>query len=99
MSITIKQIAELTGVSHTTVSRALNDDPRIRPETKHRIRRIAEQHHYVPNINARGFSRGKTATLGVLVNYLGDPFICEILQGIEDVAQQHDYIDHVRRFT
>ena len=50
--VTIKDIAKVAGVSHTTVSRALNDSPLIKPETKKKIAAIAESLHYVPNVNA-----------------------------------------------
>ncbi|MBC3753029.1 LacI family DNA-binding transcriptional regulator, partial [Bacillus pumilus] len=45
--VTIKDIAKLAGVSHTTVSRALNNSPLIKPATKDKIKKIAAELHYV----------------------------------------------------
>ncbi|WKL04347.1 LacI family DNA-binding transcriptional regulator [Paenibacillus amylolyticus] len=44
--ITIKDIAKLAGVSYSTVSKALNDDPRIKPATKQKVLAVAEKHQY-----------------------------------------------------
>ncbi|MGZ3557967.1 MAG: LacI family DNA-binding transcriptional regulator, partial [Thermodesulfobacteriota bacterium] len=51
--ITIKDIARMANVSHTTVSRALNDKSRIKKETKEKILSIAKELNYRPNFIAR----------------------------------------------
>ena len=53
MSVTIKDIAKLANVSHTTVSRALNNSSLINEETKKKIKEIAKELNYVPNYNAK----------------------------------------------
>lgn len=63
--VTIKDIAKLAGVSHTTVSRALNDSPLIKPATKDKIKKIAAELHYVPNFNAKSLVNQKSYTIGV----------------------------------
>ncbi len=62
--VTIKDIAKVAGVSHTTVSRALNDSPLIKPETK-KIAAIAESLHYVPNVNAKSLVNQKSYIIGL----------------------------------
>lgn len=90
--ITIKEIASKAGVSHSTVSRALNHDPRIRESTKNRIKQIAQSMGYVPNLVARSFVQGKTATIGVIISYLGNDFLSEMMQGIERVVEEAGFV-------
>jgi len=65
VSVTIKHIARAANVSHTTVSRALNDSPLIRPETKARIRAIAESLGYSPNISAKSLVLDRSYNIGL----------------------------------
>jgi LacI family transcriptional regulator len=66
MSVTIKDIAKIAGVSHSTVSRSLNDSPLISTETKQRIQQIAKELGFEFNANARGLSIRKTGTIGLI---------------------------------
>ena len=91
MTITIKDIAKVAGVSHSTVSRALRGHPAIAPETIIRIKKIAADVGYVPSAVARGLKTKRSQALGVIVNRIDDPFFSEILQGIEDVLQEAEY--------
>lgn len=52
--VTIKDIAKAAGVSHTTVSRALNNSSLIKNETKQKIRQLAKEMNYSPNYSAKG---------------------------------------------
>ncbi|MCD2256059.1 LacI family DNA-binding transcriptional regulator [Lactobacillus sp. CC-MHH1034] len=63
--VTIKTIAKLANVSNTTVSRALNNSPRITPETKTKILKIANELGYEPNLNARSLVTNKSYTVGL----------------------------------
>ena len=63
MGVTIKDIAKRAGVSVTTVSRALNGYKDIRPETRERILRIAEEMNYRPNAVARSLVMKKSQTM------------------------------------
>lgn len=91
MAVTIKDIAKLAGVTHSTVSRALHGHPGIAPETVTRIKQIADELGYVPSAVARGLKTKRSHALGVIVSRIDDPFFGEILQGIEDVSQQAGY--------
>lgn len=91
MAVTIKDIAKLAGVTHSTVSRALHGHPGIAPETVARIKKIADELGYVPSAVARGLKTSRSNALGVIVSRIDDPFFGEILQGIEDVCQQAGY--------
>ncbi|MFC3773715.1 LacI family DNA-binding transcriptional regulator [Paenibacillus sp. GCM10012303] len=66
MTVTIKDIAKMAGVSHPTVSRALNDDPGVNEETRRKILRIAKQLNYVPNLAARRLAERKSNCIGMI---------------------------------
>jgi LacI family transcriptional regulator len=83
---TIKDIARMAKVSHTTVSRALNDKSRIRNETKERILSIAKELSYRPNFIARSLVMRRTKTLGLVITTIANPFYTELSQGIETTA-------------
>jgi DNA-binding LacI/PurR family transcriptional regulator len=91
MPTSIKDIAKLAGVSHTTVSRALHDSPLISSRTKLRIQEISKQIGYHPSVAARSLKTNRSQVLGVIVSHIADPFFSEILQGIDDVAQFNGY--------
>lgn len=86
MSVTIKDIARLARVSHTTVSRALNDSPLINPETKRRILELAERLNYVPNYSAKSLVLDKSYTIGVFasrhIESMPTSFVYEVMEGI-----------------
>ena len=88
---TIKDIAKVAGVSHTTVYRALNDKPRISQSTKERIISIAEEFNYQPNVLAQSLVSGRTKTLGLVITTIVNPFYPELARGIEDTARSLGY--------
>ncbi len=88
---TIKDIAKVVGVSHTTVYRALNDKPRISRSTKERIISIARKYNYRPNVLAQSLVLGRTKTLGLVITTIVNPFYPELAKGIEDTARSLGY--------
>jgi LacI family transcriptional regulator len=83
---TIKDIARKANVSHTTVSRALNDKSRIKSETKEKIILIAKELNYRPDFIARSLVMRRTKTLGLVITTIANPFYTELSQGIESTA-------------
>ncbi|TDT56507.1 LacI family DNA-binding transcriptional regulator [Fonticella tunisiensis] len=63
MTVTIKDIAKIAGVSHATVSRSLNDSPLVAEKTKKRIKELADNLGFEFNANARSLSTNKTGTV------------------------------------
>lgn len=91
MPISIKDIAKKANVSPSTVSRALNDHPRISAETKNKIQKLATSMGYIPSQAARNLVTQKSATIGVAVSDYLDPYYVSLLASIEDVALENDY--------
>ncbi len=91
MTVSIKDIARTAGVSHSTVSRALSDSPLVSIQTKTRIQRLARDMGYSPDAQARSLVMGRTMAVGVVVTTITDPFIAEVVQGIEETALDHGY--------
>lgn len=90
---TIEDMARELGVSKTTVSRALSGRGRIGAETAERVRRLAKEQGYRPNVLAQGLARNKTNNLGIVIP-LEDtdvPFFKECLNGICEEAAAYDY--------
>ena len=67
MAITTKDIAKMANVSQSTVSRCLNDSPMISEKTKKKVLKIAQEHGFQFNANARSLSANKTNTIGVIL--------------------------------
>ncbi|WP_071131009.1 LacI family DNA-binding transcriptional regulator [Enterococcus timonensis] len=84
--VTIKDIARLAGVSHTTVSRALNDSPLIKDETKEKIKTLAEELHYVPNFSAKSLVSQRSFRIGLFFSSIDQgtsaSFLVEVIKGI-----------------
>ena len=91
MPVSIKDIARLAGVSHSTVSRALHKSPLIPPDTARRIQRIAEEQGYTASAIARSLVTRRTQAIGVVVTSIADPFNGDLVDGIEEVANQRGY--------
>ncbi len=85
--ISIQDIARKAGVSHTTVSRALRDNPLISLKVREEIKQLAKEMSYVPNSVAQSLQNQTTNTIGVVVTSIADPFFAEVVEGIEQVAK------------
>ena len=91
MTVTLKEIAGIAGVSANTVSRALKDKPDIGVETKKRIKALADELGYVPNITARGLRLKKSHTIGLAVTELDNPVRTPLVEGIRAAALERGY--------
>lgn len=66
MTVTIKDIAKLAGVSYSTVSKALNDSPLVKKETKNRVVALASEMGYAPNFAAQNLVSKKSKIIGLI---------------------------------
>ncbi len=91
MSASIRDVAELAGVSPRTVSNVVNDFVHVRPSTRTRVLDAIEQLNYRPNISARRLRQGRTRILGFAVPELSQPYFAELSEQVELAAQQRGY--------
>ena len=91
MRVSIKDIARIAGVSIATVSLALNDDKKINPETKQRIKELARKLNYEPDQAARELRLRKTSVIGSIVPGFYGTFMPGLLEGIEAAATLENY--------
>lgn len=89
--LSIKDIARAADVSHSTVSRALRNSPLVNAETADRIRRIAAESNFRLSAVGRSLATGRTYSIGVVVSSIADPFIGEVVSGIEETANARGY--------
>jgi LacI family transcriptional regulator len=89
--ITIAQVAAVAGVSMMTVSRAMNGREGITEETRQRIVKIASELGYRPSHLARGLVTHQTATLGLIMPDVANPFFSQIARSAEEVAYKNNY--------
>lgn len=89
--ITIKDIAKLAGVSYSTVSKALNGDPRIKHETRQKVLQIAEKHQYRKNILASQLSTGRSNIIGFVLDELSNPLFATISGNLHTELKKRGY--------
>lgn len=88
---TIKDIANVLGITPSAVSKALNDHPRISKETKLAVKQIAENLNYQPNHLASALRKGKSNLVGVIVPRANSNFFSSVLENIEKILNKEGY--------
>lgn len=89
--MTISDVARKAGVGVGTVSRVINQSPRVSDATRQRVLQVMVELDYVPNPFARRLSLGKTLTLAVIVPFFTRPSFVERLRGIEAAIAETEY--------
>lgn len=87
----LRDVAERSGVSISTASRALNNRADVSPKTRARVLKAAEELGYVPSSLAKGLWSGRTRTVGVIVTTISNPFYANVVTGIESVLDKEEY--------
>src|SRR5438552_5959629 len=88
--VTIREVAELAGVSIATVSRVLNGRGDVSPETRELVSAIIREQGYSANRSARGLSAGRTGLVGVLVPLVFPAYFSAILSGAAEALAEQD---------
>jgi LacI family transcriptional regulator len=91
----LEDIARLAGVSRSTVSRVINDDPRVSDAARARVQAVIAEHHYHPNAAARSLASRRTRVIGLLIpvyasKIFSDPWFPIMIQGCMDGCQEQD---------
>ncbi len=88
---TIKDVAALSGVTVTTVSRMLNERGYVSEKTKNKIKKAMKELNYQPNEIARSLSTKKSKIIGLIVPSASNHFFCKVIDAVEHHASQHGY--------
>ncbi len=88
---TIRDVAKLTGVSVSTVSRYLNKSGYVNAETEQLIKAAIEKLNYAPNQVARGLAGKKTKTFALILPDISNLFFSDLARAVEDVAATYGY--------
>lgn len=91
MTVTIYDVAREAGVSMATVSRVVNNNPNVKPQTRKKVYEAIERLGYRPNAVARGLASKKTTTVGVVIPDIANANFAEVARGIEDIANMYHY--------
>jgi LacI family transcriptional regulator len=89
--ITIVDVATEANVSFGTVSRVINNDIHVKPETRERVQQTMERLNYVVNRQAQKLAGGRSNVIGLLVPDLGTGYIGEIIRGIDSELTISNY--------
>src|SRR5215218_619759 len=88
--MTIRDIADLAGVSIATVSRVLNGRPDVSDDTREAVLRVVRQHGYSANRSARSLSVGRTGLVGVTLPFVHHAYFSYILAGAAEALHEQD---------
>ncbi|EFL13616.1 LacI family transcriptional regulator [Streptomyces sp. C] len=86
---TMKDVAARAGVGLKTVSRVVNGEPGVTPDTERRVQTAIEELGFRRNDSARVLRKGRTATVGLVLEDLADPFYGPLNRAVEEVARTH----------
>lgn len=86
--ITIKEVAELAGVSKATVSRVLNSSGYVSAEARRKVEDVIKEYNYLPSASAVNLSKQETSTVGVVVPEIDNMFYADIVHGITEIADE-----------
>lgn len=87
----IQDVARLVEVSPRTVSRVINDDPKVSPRTRKAVLKAIEEMGYVPNQAARSLRDSRTRTIGIVLFDLNNLALLQLLPGMEELVHQRGY--------
>ena len=90
-NLTLKDLAQKLGLSTSTVSRALQNNPAISDDTRLRVNKLAKKIGYYPDALAKSLKNKKSYTIGVIVPEISHFFFSSVIDGIEDVTYKDGY--------
>jgi LacI family transcriptional regulator len=104
MSPTLEEVAQLAGVSRSTVSRVVNDHPNVRPEVREQVWQVIHQVGYQPHAAARSLVTNRTQIIGMIIpeavtTLFTDPFFSLLLRGATEACNSHQYQLMLSLFT
>ncbi len=89
--VTINDIAKKLGVTPSTISRALADNKRVSQATRDKVKRMAHEMGYQPNLMASSLRKGKSDLIGMIVPRINRHFFSNIISGVEEILNPAGY--------
>lgn len=89
--LTMRDIAEITRVSHMTVSRVINNKKYVNKKTKEKVLKAIKRYGYEPNMIARSLKTRKSATIGLMLGDIKNPFYSEMAEGVISISEAMNY--------
>jgi len=86
----MRDIAKIAGVSSATVSRVINGLSSVKPATVERVRRVIEEHRFIPNGSATTLKYGRSSTYGLIIPDITNPFFPEFIDAFEGLLADID---------
>ncbi|MGD3155881.1 catabolite control protein A [Staphylococcus warneri] len=91
MTVTIYDVAREARVSMATVSRVVNGNQNVKPETRNKVNEVIKKLNYRPNAVARGLASKRTTTVGVIIPDISNVYYSQLARGLEDIATMYKY--------
>jgi LacI family transcriptional regulator len=96
MPLTLEDIARMSGVSRSTVSRVINGDRNVNTQTREKVQDVIQSINFQPNLAARGLAVGHTGVLGLIIptgviSIFSDPYFPLLIQGVSSACNALDY--------
>ena len=94
--LTVEQIAKLSGVSRSTVSRVINNHPNVKPHVRQRVMEVIAETGYYPNPAARSLASQRSGIIGLVIpravqSLFTDPYYPRLMQGVAQACNANDY--------
>jgi LacI family transcriptional regulator len=95
--LTLEEVGKLAGVSRSTVSRVVNNQPGVKNQVREQVLQVIQETGYIPNPAARSLAANRTMMLGLVIprsvaTFFGDPYFSKLTQGIAQACYSHNYM-------
>jgi LacI family transcriptional regulator len=97
MPLTLEDIARLSGVSRSTVSRVINADVNVKEDTRRKVLEIIQDINFQPNLAAKGLATGRTNVIGIVIpasvsTLFTDPYFPQFIQGVATACNNRNFL-------
>ncbi|NTV35814.1 MAG: LacI family transcriptional regulator [Anaerolineaceae bacterium] len=94
--LTLEDIAQISGVSRSTVSRVINCDDNVKDKTREKVMEVIQKYNFQPNLAARGLAAGRTNIIGLVIpaavsTIFTDPYFPLLTQGVSSACNVNDF--------